>query len=91
MQARGGQEGLAAFFARLHPSTVVAFGYLSYIVLGWCTTFTALLGVMRGAARGEKEARFWGRPIPADRITLGTALLGSVPEKAQVADADLAV
>jgi trk system potassium uptake protein TrkH len=41
-----------------------------------CTTFTAILGVMRGAARGEKEARFWGRAIPADRVWAAVATLG---------------
>ena len=41
-----------------------------------CTTLTAVFGVMRAAVRGEKEARFWGRSIPADRIWAAIATLG---------------
>ncbi|MCK6459392.1 MAG: potassium transporter KtrB [Planctomycetes bacterium] len=41
-----------------------------------CTTVTAILGVMRGAARGEREARFWGRAIPLDRVWMAVATLG---------------
>lgn len=41
-----------------------------------CTTVTAVFGVMRGAARGEREARFWGRSIPLDRVWMAVATLG---------------
>lgn len=41
-----------------------------------CTTLTALLGVMRSAAAGEREARFWGRSIPPDRVWMAVATLG---------------
>jgi trk system potassium uptake protein TrkH len=41
-----------------------------------CTTFSALIGVMFSAARGEREVRFWGRPIPIERIWTATATLG---------------
>jgi trk system potassium uptake protein TrkH len=33
-----------------------------------CTTFSAFLGVMRSAMRGEQEVRFWNRPIPPERV-----------------------
>jgi trk system potassium uptake protein TrkH len=41
-----------------------------------CTTATAILGVMRSAARGESGVRFWGRSIPADRVQAAVAVLG---------------
>ncbi len=41
-----------------------------------CTTLTAVLGVMRRAARGERDARFWGRSIPLDRVWMAVATLG---------------
>lgn len=41
-----------------------------------CTTLTAVLGVMRRAARGERDARFWGRTIPLDRVWMAVATLG---------------
>lgn len=41
-----------------------------------CTTVTAILGIMRSAARGEKEATFWGRAIPPDRVWAAVATLG---------------
>ena len=40
------------------------------------TTFSAVLGVMRSAMHGEKEVRFWGRPIPLERIWMACASLG---------------
>ena len=40
------------------------------------TTFSALMGVMGSAARGEREVRFWGRPIPVERVWTATATLG---------------
>ena len=40
------------------------------------TTFTAILGVMRSALHGESEVRFWGRPIPVERIWMACASLG---------------
>ena len=40
------------------------------------TTFSAILGVMRSAVRGEKEVRFWGRPVPLERVWTAVASLG---------------
>ncbi len=40
------------------------------------TTVSALWGVMRSAMRGESEARFWGKPIPHERIWMAFATLG---------------
>jgi len=40
------------------------------------TTFSAVLGVMRSALRGEHEVRFWGKPIPLERIWIAVASLG---------------
>jgi trk system potassium uptake protein TrkH len=41
-----------------------------------CTTFSAILGVMRSAIRGEKEVSFWGNPVPLERIWTSVASLG---------------
>jgi len=41
-----------------------------------CTTFSAFLGVMRSAARGEHEVRFWGRPIPLERVWTAVGSVG---------------
>jgi trk system potassium uptake protein len=41
-----------------------------------CTTFTAVLGVMRSAIRGEKEVRFWDRPVPLERVWTAVGSLG---------------
>lgn len=40
------------------------------------TTFTAMLGVMRSAMRGERETRLWGRRIPVERVSMAFAGLG---------------
>ncbi len=40
------------------------------------TTFSALIGVMYSALRGQHEVRFWGRPIPNERIWAAVAALG---------------
>jgi trk system potassium uptake protein TrkH len=40
------------------------------------TTFTAMLGVMRSAIRGEQAVRFWGRPVPLERVWTAIAGLG---------------
>lgn len=40
------------------------------------TTFSAVIGVMRSAVRGEREVRYWGRPIPFDRVWTAFANLG---------------
>jgi len=40
-----------------------------------CTTFSAVLGVMRSTIRGEKDVRFWGRPIPIERVWAAVATL----------------
>jgi trk system potassium uptake protein TrkH len=40
------------------------------------TTLTAILGVMRSAARGDAEVRFWGRAIPLERVWTAVAGLG---------------
>lgn len=40
------------------------------------TTFSAVLGVMRSALRGERQVTFWGKPIPAHRIQVACAILG---------------
>ncbi len=40
------------------------------------TTFTAIIGVMRSAVRGEQEVKFWGRPIPLERVWTAVASLG---------------
>jgi trk system potassium uptake protein TrkH len=41
-----------------------------------CTTFSAVLGVMRSAIRGEHEVKFWGRPVPIGRLWIAVASLG---------------
>ncbi len=41
-----------------------------------CTTFSALLGVMRSAARGERTVHFWGRTIPLERIWAAGGIAG---------------
>ncbi|MCC7204723.1 MAG: hypothetical protein IT441_06560 [Phycisphaeraceae bacterium] len=41
-----------------------------------CTTFTAFLGVMRSAMRGERRVSFWGRPIPEERTWTAVASVG---------------
>jgi trk system potassium uptake protein TrkH len=41
-----------------------------------CTTFSAILGVMRSIIRGEQEVRFWGRPVPPERVWTAVAGLG---------------
>ncbi len=40
------------------------------------TTATAIFGVMRSAARGDTEVRFWGRVIPLERVWTAVAGLG---------------
>ena len=40
------------------------------------TTFSAIIGVMRSALRGEDEVKFWGRPIPLERVWTAMASLG---------------
>ena len=40
------------------------------------TTFSAVLGVMRSALRGERVVTFWGRPIPEERVQTAVATLG---------------
>lgn len=40
------------------------------------TTLTAILGVMRSALRGKNEVRFWGRPVPIERVWTAIASLG---------------
>lgn len=40
------------------------------------TTFTAILGVMRSALRGERVVKFWGQPIPQERVQTAVASLG---------------
>jgi trk system potassium uptake protein TrkH len=40
------------------------------------TTFTAILGVMRSAIRGEKEVRFWKQKVPLERVWTAVAGLG---------------
>lgn len=40
------------------------------------TTFTAVLGVMRSAMRGENEVKFWGRIVPLERVWTAIAGLG---------------
>ena len=41
-----------------------------------CTTFSAILGVMRSAIRGEQQVRFWNRPIPVERVWVAVGSLG---------------
>jgi trk system potassium uptake protein TrkH len=41
-----------------------------------CTTFSALVGVMRSAIRGEQQVRFWNRPIPVERVWVAVGSLG---------------
>ncbi|MFH0919550.1 MAG: potassium transporter TrkG [Fibrobacterota bacterium] len=41
-----------------------------------CTTFSAFLGVMRSAIRGEQEVRFWNRPIPVERVWTAVGSVG---------------
>ncbi|MBN2491926.1 MAG: potassium transporter KtrB [Planctomycetes bacterium] len=40
------------------------------------TTLSAIFGVMRSAIAGRKEVRFWGRPVPAERVWTAVAGLG---------------
>jgi trk system potassium uptake protein TrkH len=40
------------------------------------TTLSAMVGVMRSAARGEREVSFWGRTIPIERVHMASATLG---------------
>lgn len=40
------------------------------------TTFSALLGLMRSALHGGQEVRFWGHPIPLERVWTAMAALG---------------
>ncbi|MBN1818914.1 MAG: hypothetical protein JW828_16240, partial [Sedimentisphaerales bacterium] len=40
------------------------------------TTFSAILGVMRSALRGEQEVRFWNRIVPLERVWMAFAGLG---------------
>lgn len=40
------------------------------------TTFTAILGVMGSAVRGDAEVRFWGRAVPIGRVWTAVASLG---------------
>lgn len=40
------------------------------------TTFSAIVGVMRSAIRGRNEVRFWGRPVPLERVWTAIASLG---------------
>lgn len=40
------------------------------------TTFSALIGVMRGVIRGDQEVRFWNRPVPLERVWMAMAGLG---------------
>ncbi|HUS48424.1 MAG TPA: potassium transporter TrkG [Phycisphaerae bacterium] len=40
------------------------------------TTFSAIIGVMRSAIRGEQEVKFWGRPVPLERVWTAVAGLG---------------
>lgn len=40
------------------------------------TTFTAMLGVMRSALRGERDVRFWGKKIPVERVWMAFANIG---------------
>jgi len=40
------------------------------------TTFSAMVGVMRSALRGQDQVRFWNRPVPQARIWVATASLG---------------
>lgn len=39
------------------------------------TTFTAVLGLVRSACRGEKDVRFWGSLVPDERIRAAVASL----------------
>ncbi len=41
-----------------------------------CTTFSAIGGVMMSALRGTREVRFWGAPVPLERIWMAVAALG---------------
>ncbi|MBN1918186.1 MAG: potassium transporter KtrB [Verrucomicrobia bacterium] len=40
------------------------------------TTFSAILSVMRSALRGERVVRFYGHPIPEERVQTAVASLG---------------
>lgn len=40
------------------------------------TTFSALIGVMRSALRGDQELRFWGHVVPLERVWTAMAGLG---------------
>lgn len=40
------------------------------------TTFSALIGVMRSALRGDQEVRFWRRAVPLERVWIAMAGLG---------------
>ncbi len=41
-----------------------------------CTTFSAFIGVMRSAIRGEQEVRFWNRPVPMERVWTAVGSVG---------------
>ncbi len=41
-----------------------------------CTTFSAIIGVMRSSIRGEQEVRFWNRPVPVERVWTAIGSLG---------------
>ncbi len=41
-----------------------------------CTTFTALLGMMNCARKGEQEVRFWKRIVPQERLITAAAAFG---------------
>jgi trk system potassium uptake protein TrkH len=40
------------------------------------TTFSAILGVMKSAARGQQEVRFWNRTVPLARVWTAVGSLG---------------
>lgn len=40
------------------------------------TTFTAVIGVIRSAIRGQREVRFWEKTIPFERIWMAVASFG---------------
>jgi trk system potassium uptake protein TrkH len=40
------------------------------------TTFSAIIGVMRSALRGDREVRFWNRTVPRERVWVAMASLG---------------
>jgi len=40
------------------------------------TTFSAIIGVMKSAIRGDHQVRFWGRQVPLERVWTAVASLG---------------